>query len=290
MLQAYNYYDLYKGGIILDLFVVYTGWYFFIYAFLGWCAEVMFHTVITGKWTNRGFLNGPLCPIYGFGMILILLVLEPLKNNLVLLFVGSVLLTSVLELLTGWVLKNLFHLTWWDYSDRPFNFGGYICLEFSLMWGIGGVIMVEFIQPVVQYFVESMPYVISIIFLTIFILALLLDFIATLATLIGFQKDVRELEKVGHGIRSLSDSLSHELSDVAKITDSKVENARQEIQVKLESLEKQSVSLKEHLFEKRFLGSHRIFNSLPKLYLTHHNELLGQLKEKFNKIIHDNDK
>lgn len=274
----------------MNLFIVHTGWYFFIYAFLGWCAEVMFHTVITGKWNNRGFLNGPLCPIYGFGMILILLVLEPLKNNLVLLFVGSVLLTSVLELLTGWVLKNLFHLTWWDYSNRPFNLGGYICLEFSLMWGIGGVIMVEFIQPVVQYFVESMPYVISIIFLTIFILILLLDFTATVATLIGFQKDVRELERVGQGIRNLSDSLSHELSDVAKITDSKVESARQEIQVKLESLEKQSVSLKEHLFEKRFLGSHRIFNSLPKLYLTHHNELLGQLKEEFNKIIHDSDK
>lgn len=274
----------------MDLFIVNHIWYFFIYAFLGWCAEVMFHTIITGKWVNRGFLNGPLCPIYGFGMMLILLALDPLKNNIVLLFVGSVLLTSGLEFLTGWVLKNLFHLTWWDYSKRPFNLGGYICLEFSLMWGVGGVIIVKLIQPLVQQFVQSIPYVVSLIFLAIFIIILLLDFMATVATLIGLEKDVRELEKVGLGIRNLSDSLSHELSDVARITDSKVESTRQELQDKLESLEKQSVLLKKHLFEKRFLGSHRLFNSLPKLYFTKHHEIIMQLKEEFNKILHDSNK
>lgn len=274
----------------MDLFIVNHIWYFFIYAFLGWCAEVMFHTIITGKWVNRGFLNGPLCPIYGFGMMLILLALDPLKNNIVLLFVGAVLLTSGLEFLTGWVLKNLFHLTWWDYSKRPFNLGGYICLEFSLMWGVGGVIIVKLIQPLVQQFVQSIPYVVSLIFLAIFIIILLLDFMATVATLIGLEKDVRELEKVGLGIRNLSDSLSHELSDVARITDSKVESTRQELQNKLESLEKQSVLLKKHLFEKRFLGSHRLFNSLPKLYFTKHHEIIMQLKEEFNKILHDSNK
>lgn len=274
----------------MDLFIVNHIWYFFIYAFLGWCAEVMFHTIITGKWVNRGFLNGPLCPIYGFGMMLILLALDPLKNNIVLLFVGSVLLTSGLEFLTGWVLKNLFHLTWWDYSKRPFNLGGYICLEFSLMWGVGGVIIVKLIQPLVQQFVQSIPYVVSLIFLAIFIIILLLDFMATVATLIGLEKDVRELEKVGLGIRNLSDSLSHELSDVARITDSKVESTRQELQDKLESLEKQCVLLRKHLFEKRFLGSHRLFNSLPKLYFTKHHEIIMQLKEEFNKILHDSNK
>ena len=130
--------------------LVYGIWYFFIYAFLGWCVEVVFHTITTGRWVNRGFLNGPVCPIYGVGMVLVLLALWPLRHNLFVLFLGSVVLTSTLELITGWVLKTLFHTTWWDYSDEPFQLGGYICLRFSLAWGVGGVFMVRIIHPVVH--------------------------------------------------------------------------------------------------------------------------------------------
>lgn len=273
---------------ILETFIVQIFCYFFIYAFLGWCAEVMFHTMITGKWVNRGFLNGPVCPIYGFGMLLILLVLDPLKKNIVLLFVGSVILTSGLEFITGWVLKNLFHLTWWDYSNRPFNLGGYICLEFSIMWGIAGVIIVEIIHPIIQRFIEALPFTVAIFFVVLFSVILILDFIATLATLIGFQRDVRELERIGLGIRKLSDSLSHELSDVTKIADNKVEETRAELQAKLELLEKQNSFLKKHILEKRFLGSHRFFGSLPKLHLTKHESILVQLKDEFNKLRNDN--
>ncbi|WP_332490771.1 putative ABC transporter permease [Anaerorhabdus sp.] len=273
---------------ILETFIIQIFCYFFIYAFLGWCAEVMFHTMITGKWVNRGFLNGPVCPIYGFGMLLILLVLDPLKKNIVLLFVGSVILTSGLEFITGWVLKNLFHLTWWDYSNRPFNLGGYICLEFSIMWGIAGVIIVEIIHPIIQRFIEALPFTVAIFFVVLFSVILILDFIATLATLIGFQRDVRELERIGLGIRKLSDSLSHELSDVTKIADNKVEETRAELQAKLELLEKQNSFLKKHILEKRFLGSHRFFGSLPKLHLTKHESILVQLKDEFNKLRNDN--
>lgn len=272
----------------METFIVRIFCYFFIYAFLGWCAEVMFHTMITGKWVNRGFLNGPVCPIYGFGMLLILLVLDPLKKNIVLLFVGSVILTSGLEFITGWVLKNLFHLTWWDYSNRPFNLGGYICLEFSIMWGIAGVIIVEIIHPIIQRFIEALPFTVEIFFVVLFSVILILDFISTLATLIGFQRDVRELERIGLGIRKLSDSLSHELSDVTKLADNKVEETREELQAKLELLEKKNDILKKHILEKRFLGSHRFFGSLPKLHFTKHESILVQLKDEFNKLRNDN--
>lgn len=272
----------------MENFIVQTCWYFFIYGFLGWCAEVVFHTAITGKWVNRGFLNGPICPIYGFGMLLILLVLDPLKNNIFLLFIGSVLLTSSLEFITGWTLKNLFHLTWWDYSNRPFNLGGYICLKFSIMWGVAGVIIVEIIHPIVQRFVESLPLTIALFFVILFSAILILDFIATLTTLVGFKHDLRELERVGLEIRKLSDSLSHELSDVTKITDNKFEETRQELQAKLESLEKQNTFLKRHILEKRFLGSHRFFGSLPKFQFTKHGSTHAQLKDDFNKIHNEN--
>ena len=109
----------------LHLFPIYQLlWLFFIYAFLGWCTEVAYAALDTGKLVNRGFLNGPLCPIYGCGMAAVLTLLLPLQDNLLILFAGGMLLTTLIELVGGWALKTLFHTTWWDYSDKPFNLGG----------------------------------------------------------------------------------------------------------------------------------------------------------------------
>ena len=113
--------------------------FFVIYSVLGWCLEVCFCTINTGQFVNRGFLNGPVCPIYGFGMVIVLVALTPLAHSLPVLFVGGALLTSALELAAGWILKKVFHTSWWDYSDVPFNLGGYICLKFSLAWGVAVV-------------------------------------------------------------------------------------------------------------------------------------------------------
>ena len=102
-------------------------WIFLIYGFVGWCTEVIFAAVNSGKFVNRGFLNGPICPIYGFGILAVVRLLKPFGNNILLLFVGSVLITSGLEYITGFLLEKLFHQKWWDYSDVPFNIQGYIC-------------------------------------------------------------------------------------------------------------------------------------------------------------------
>lgn len=108
-------------------------WIFVIYAFVGWCCEVAFAAVKSGTFVNRGFLTGPVCPIYGFGMLIVALLLTPLANSWLLLFVGAVVLTSLLELVTGFVLERFFHQKWWDYSAFRGNIGGYICPQFSLL-------------------------------------------------------------------------------------------------------------------------------------------------------------
>ena len=128
--------------------------FFLIYSCLGWCLEVIYAAVSTGQLVNRGFLNGPVCPIYGFGMIIVLFTLSPLADNLLLLYIGGVILPSVLELAGGWALYKLYHTRWWDYSDFPFNIGGYICLEFSLLWGVGTVVVMKAVHPVIAGFVE----------------------------------------------------------------------------------------------------------------------------------------
>jgi len=94
-------------------------WIFLIYAFIGWCTEVSYATLDAGKFVNRGFLNGPYCPIYGIGVLVVVVILTPLKNSLLILFIGSFVLTSVLEYITGYVLEKVFHNKWWDYSDKP---------------------------------------------------------------------------------------------------------------------------------------------------------------------------
>lgn len=106
---------------------------------------------------NRGFLNGPWCHVYGFGVVIVLAFLEPLKSNLLLLFLSSVVLTSALEWATGFVLEKIFHQRWWDYSDQPFNLNGYICLRFSIAWGLACLFVVKLLHPSVLLVIRLVP-------------------------------------------------------------------------------------------------------------------------------------
>ena len=132
-------------------------WIVLVYSFLGWCCEVAFAAVRRGIFVNRGFLNGPVCPIYGFGVLIVLLVLEPVKDNLALLFFGSMVLTSALEFFIGFIMEQFFHDKWWDYSENPFNIKGYICLEFSLVWGAACVLVVDVIHPMIFKLICAIP-------------------------------------------------------------------------------------------------------------------------------------
>ena len=109
---------------------------FFVYGFLGWCTEVAYVAVKQGKFVNRGFLNGPICPVYGFGVGVVVQFLTPVENNLVLLYISSTILVTAIEGITGFLLEKIFHNKWWDYSDQPLNIGGYVCVLFSLIWGV----------------------------------------------------------------------------------------------------------------------------------------------------------
>ena len=99
-------------------------WCFFIYAFLGWCGEVLYAAAIERRFVNRGFLSGPVCPIYGLGVVLISYVMRPFGGNLAALMLGSIVLGSALEWLAGYLLEKIFRQKWWDYSDEPLRLWG----------------------------------------------------------------------------------------------------------------------------------------------------------------------
>ena len=186
-------------------------WFFIIYAFLGWCGEVAFAAIKTGTFVNRGLLNGPVCPIYGAGVCIVVLCLSPISANIAALFIGSVILTSVLEFLTGFVLEKLYKEKWWDYSERPFNIKGYICLEFSLLWGAACVIVVRLIHPLILKLVGFVPMTLGIILLSAAAAAYIADSAVTFVVMHKFRVSARVLEKVVTELKEVSDGLGEKI-------------------------------------------------------------------------------
>ena len=209
--------------------------YFLIYSCLGWCVEVIYAAVTTGELVNRGFLNGPVCPIYGFGMILVLFALTPLEHSVLLLYIGGVILPSALELAGGWLLYKVYHTRWWDYSDYPFNIGGYICLEFCLLWGVGTLVMMKAVHPAIASLFALIPPVVGLILMLLLYLVYAADLVVTLVTAKGLVQDLETLEKVGDSIHAISDAMTDLLGNTALDADQKMDESR--LQFKLAAAE-----------------------------------------------------
>jgi uncharacterized membrane protein len=144
--------------------------WFFIYSFVGWAWETALFTVQERRFVNRGFLNGPFCPIYGCGGLLFLLLLAGRVHNVFAIFVLAVVLATALEYLTAVILENLFHAKWWDYSMFPLNYKGRISVISSAVFGIMSVLQLKFIHP----FVKGMTDQLHPSFKTLLVLAILL--------------------------------------------------------------------------------------------------------------------
>ena len=165
---------------------------FFIYAFLGWCTEVAFAAFKERRFVNRGFLNGPICPVYGFGVVAVIHFLTPLRSNLLLLYLGSAILVTAIEWLTGFILEKVFHNKWWDYSNMPLNLNGYVCLLFSLIWGVFCVFIVDVFHPLIDTLLSHIPFLVGIILVCILVIAGLADLYVTAS---GILKLNKRLEK-----------------------------------------------------------------------------------------------
>ena len=141
--------------------------YITIYSFLGWCVEVVFHTVNYGEFSNRGFVGGPVCTIYGVGFTGVTILLSPFRDNVFVLFPVSVVLATALEFITGWVLEKVFHEKWWDYSKQPFNLKGYICLKFSIIWGLACTGTLMIVHPLIEKLYKAIPKKACTVFLVV---------------------------------------------------------------------------------------------------------------------------
>ena len=168
---------------------------FIIYSFLGWCMEMVVCYFATRKWVNRGFLIGPICPIYGWGCLLIILLLKRYLDDPLVLFVMSMVLCSLLEYYTSYLMEKLFKARWWDYSHKKYNINGRICLDNILAFGILGLLMMYFINPFVVKMLGFVSTKVLNIFAIVIFVIFLVDNIVSLKVISGFKKVAKSIHK-----------------------------------------------------------------------------------------------
>ena len=267
--------------------IYYSILYFFVYGFLGWCTEVIFAAFKQHRFVNRGFLNGPICPIYGVGVTLVIACLEAFQSNLLLLYISSVILVTVLEGVTGWAMDKLFHNKWWDYSKLPFNIGGYVCLLFSLIWGVACVFIVYFVHPLIHQVLSLIPHTAGIALIAILGIALLSDMIVTTSAIVKFNQYLELLKHITDELHAISNQIGAEIyQNVMHVLDMQ-ESSRQKLDdVKLEVSEEirmQIVELKtraQNLGEKVPKPARRLLKAFPKLESRNYKAQLELFRKK----------
>ena len=267
--------------------IYYSILYFFVYGFLGWCTEVIFAAFKQHRFVNRGFLNGPICPIYGVGVTLVIACLEAFQSNLLLLYISSVILVTVLEGVTGWAMDKLFHNKWWDYSKLPFNIGGYVSLLFSLIWGVACVFIVYFVHPLIHQVLSLIPHTAGIALIAILGIALLSDMIVTTSAIVKFNQYLELLKHITDELHAISNQIGAELyQNVMHVLDMQ-ESSRQKLDdVKLEVSEEirmQIVELKtraQNLGEKVPKPARRLLKAFPKLESRNYKAQLELFRQK----------
>ena len=180
---------------------------FFIYGFIGWVVEVIYYGITEGQFINRGFLNGALCPVYGIGFYCVIWAFRPFLDSFPVLFFGSAIVCTVVELLAGVILYGIFHLRWWDYSDYKFNLNGFICLRFSIYWGIACSLGMYMLHPAVMSFIHWMSPLARQIVLLVLIINTIVDIIVTVTAIVGFNKKIRFLNNVSDVYRMPSNKI-----------------------------------------------------------------------------------
>ncbi len=169
--------------------------YFMIYSMLGWLIESLYVSIANKRLINSGFLFGPYCPIYGLGSLIVLFLLSSFHHNILLLFILSFLLTSILEYFTSYILEKLFGVLWWDYSKMKFNIKGRVCLLNSILFGIMSLIVTYLVHPIIYNFIESNSNTVLTIMFIFLLSVLIIDLFYSVKRLIRFKQSLSSFNK-----------------------------------------------------------------------------------------------
>lgn len=176
--------------------------YFVIFSFLGWLCETVYCSIPAGHFINRGFLNGPFCPIYGVGGVVTIAVLNPFATAPGMIFLLGLVWTTLLEYVTSWGMEVLFHYRWWDYSNRFMNIRGRVCLLNSILFGLLCVVLMLFIHPPIQRLLESLPPDLKTALAIVFAVFLAADLAVTVKSVLNLNQRLAKLHALRDEIRA----------------------------------------------------------------------------------------
>jgi uncharacterized membrane protein len=244
---------------------------FIIYAFLGWVLEVLYHLYEQKRFVNRGFLHGPLCPIYGVMGVSLIVLLTPVSENVLYVFVGGTIIASLLELITGYLLEVSFNTKWWDYSDKKFNFKGYICLRFSIIWGVISIIFMKVINVYISKLTTWLANFNGQILYNIVLISLIVDIALTINSLITFRKLFIDLQEVLAETKNNVDKLAELTLSV---------ETRENIQLRISHL----MDIKERLASRMSLRQKSLLRAYPQITSKKFGTAIEEIKKKVNKV------
>ena len=246
--------------------------YFLIYSFLGWIMESIFRSIIEKKIINTGFLKGPICPIYGIGAIIMFTFLRGLENNIILLFLVSIIILTLWEYIVGVLLEKIFHTRYWDYSDHKFNIQGRICLNNSIYWGILGVLFVKYIHPNIQKLVEKIDINLLYFIVTILMIVFIVDAISSIVKIKNIKLTLEKIEELNKEIKEKIKELKilpKEIEEKEKIV------AMQKLQKLVENLKKRRNRKIKHLYK----NVYRLKKAFPAIDTKEIREILNKKVE-----------
>lgn len=234
--------------------------------------ESIFRSIMEKKIINTGFLKGPICPIYGIGAIIMFTFLQSLENNIVLLFLASIIILTLWEYIVGVMLEKMFHTRYWDYSDHKFNIQGRICLSNSIYWGVLGVVFVKYIHPNIQNLVQKVDIKLLYFIVTILMVAFIVDMIKSIVKIKNIKSTLEKIEELNKEIREKIKEikiLPKEIQEKEKLI------AAEKLQKLVEDLKKRRNRTIKHLYK----NVYRLKKAFPAIDTKEIREILNKKVE-----------
>ena len=196
--------------------------FFFLYSFFGWIWESCYVSVRKHRWVNRGFMHGPMLPLYGSGAVSVLIITLPVRENLPLVFIMGMIGATLLEFFTGMIMESLFHVRYWDYGHLKFNIKGYICPVASLCWGVFSIMMVKVVHIPIEEVILKIPMTIADGLAFVLTVVAAVDFTQSFNEAMDMKKMLAQLDetkvqiqKLQGRIRETSEEMSEKLRTAA---------------------------------------------------------------------------
>lgn len=252
---------------------------FISFSFIGWASEVTYVGFFsTHKFINRGFLHGPICPIYGVGGILILSLPQIILKSWILLFFSSMFLCTIVEYFASWILEKIFHMKWWDYSKYRFNIHGRVCLLNSLLFGVLSILIVYFVEPFILKFWQGFSFYWQGFFASALLIILILDLIVTVKELVDFTATMKKIKTFSENLRAkfekeewfLGETLQEKLNSVKEYAKLKKDQIHQTLLDRIEVIQNEKRPVVE-----------RFLNKFPSAKSRKFKDELNLLKQRF---------